>query len=96
MRMLLKVQMDVDAANRAIADGSLGELMERMMGEIQPEAAYFTALEGMRTALIFFDLKEPSQIPSIAEPFFQALEASIEFSPVMNRDDLRAGLERLA
>ncbi len=37
-----------------------------------PEAAYFLAEDGMRTALIFFDLQEPSQIPAVAEPAFLA------------------------
>jgi hypothetical protein len=64
------------------------------MGQIQPEAAYFTALDGKRTALIFFDLEDPSQIPSVAEPFFMGLEAAIEIVPAMTADDVRAGLER--
>jgi hypothetical protein len=96
MRMLLKVQMDVEAASRAIKDGSLNATMDRVMEQIQPEAAYFTAIDGKRTALIFFDLKEPSQIPSVAEPFFMALNASVEFAPAMTRDDVRAGLQEAA
>ena len=31
MRMLLKVQMDVEAGTRAIRDGSWRQVMERMM-----------------------------------------------------------------
>src|SRR4051794_4061086 len=96
MRMLLKVQMDVDAANRAIADGSWAKTMERVMPQLQPEAAYFTAQDGKRTAFIVFDLKEPSQIPSVAEPFFRGVNASIDLSPVMTLEDLRAGLEQAA
>jgi hypothetical protein len=96
MRTLLKVQMDVEAANRAIKDGSWARTMERVMQELQPEAAYFTALDGKRTGLIVFDLKEPSQIPSIAEPFFMAVNASIELAPVMTLEDVQSGLERAA
>lgn len=94
MRMLLKVQMDVEAGNRAIKDGSLTETLDRVMGQVQPEAAYFTALDGKRTALIFFDLEDPSQIPSVAEPFFMAVDAAIEIVPAMTADDVRAGLDR--
>jgi len=96
MRMLLKVQMDVEAANRAIRDGSWGQVMERVMQQIQPEAAYFTAMDGKRTGLIFFDLKEPSQIPSVAEPFFMAVNASIDLSPAMTAEDVQAGLQEAA
>jgi hypothetical protein len=70
--------------------------MERMMPMLQPEAAYFTAQDGKRTALIVFDLKEPSQIPSVAEPFFRSVKASIDLSPVMTIDDVRKGIEEAA
>jgi hypothetical protein len=96
MRMLLRIQMDVEAGNRAIRDGSWAQTMERVMPELQPEAAYFTAQDGKRTGLIIFDLKEPSQIPSVAEPFFMGVNASIDLSPVMTMDDVRTGLEEAA
>ncbi len=92
MRMLLKIQMDVEAGNRAIRDGSFGEILERVMGQIQPEAAYFTAIDGKRTGLIFFDLKEESQIPSVAEPFFMGVNAAIELTPAMTPEDVQKGL----
>jgi hypothetical protein len=46
--------------------------------------------------LIFFDLHEPSDIPAIAEPFFQTVGASIEFLPVMTPEDVQKGLEEAA
>jgi hypothetical protein len=93
MRTLLKFQMEVEAANRSIRDGSWAEAMDRVMQGLQPEAAYFTAMDGKRTGLIVFDLKEPSQIPVIAEPIFMAVNASIELSPVMTLEDVQAGLQ---
>ena len=95
MRMLLKAQMDTEAANRAIADGSMPEAMERIMDVLQPEAAYFAPLDGKRTALIVFDLKDPSQIPVVSEPLFTVMNATVEFIPVMTREDLAAGLEQI-
>ena len=96
MRMLLKMQMDVEAGNRAIKDGSFGQMLERVMGQIKPEAAYFTAIDGKRTGLIFFDMQEPSDIPAIAEPFFMTVGASVEFLPVMTPEDVQKGLEEAA
>jgi hypothetical protein len=93
VRMLLKMQMEVEAGNRAIKDGSFGEMLEGVMGQIEPEAAYFTAIDGKRTALIFFELQEPSQIPAIAEPFFMGVNAAIELLPVMTAEDVQKGLE---
>ena len=96
MRMLLQVQMDTEAANQAIRDGSWSQTMGRMMEELHPEAAYFTAFGGKRTGYIVFDLKEPSDIPSIAEPFFMGVKADIHMAPCMTVDDVAAGLEKAA
>jgi len=93
MRTLLKITMDVVAANKAIADGSLPKMMQSTMERLKPEASYFTAMDGCRTCLMVFDLKDPSEIPGIAEPFFMGLSAKVEMSPVMNADDLKKGLE---
>jgi hypothetical protein len=94
MRMLLRVQMDTESANRAIRDGSFAQTMERVMNELHPEAAYFTAQDGKRTGFIVFDLKEPSDIPSIAEPFFMGVNADIDMSPCMTPEDVQVGLEK--
>jgi hypothetical protein len=56
MRMLLRFQMEVEAGTKAIQDGSLGQTLERVMDQLKPEAAYFTAMDGMRTGLIFFEM----------------------------------------
>jgi hypothetical protein len=96
MRMMMKVKMDTEAASRAIEDGSLPKLLEETMGRLQPEAAYFGPEGGVRTAFIIFDLKDPSDIPSISEPLFRGAKATIEMLPVMNREDLQKGLQQLA
>jgi hypothetical protein len=46
----------------------------------------------MRTGLIFFDMTDSSDIPSAAEPFFMGLDAQISFEPVMNADEMAAGV----
>ena len=94
MRTLCRVTMDVEAGNKAIKNNTLPETMQSAMHTLKPEASYFFADHGKRTAYFFFDLKDPSQIPVIAEPFFLNLNAAVEFIPVMNADDLRSGLEQ--
>ncbi|MGH7797396.1 MAG: hypothetical protein ACREQ2_21270 [Candidatus Binatia bacterium] len=53
-----------------------------------PEAVYFTDKNGQRTAFIFFEMQDASQIPAIAVTWFLAFNASIEIHPVMIPDDL--------
>lgn len=96
MRTLLKVSLDVAAANKAAQDGTLGQIIGSVAEMIQPEASYFLTEKGKRTAYFFFDLKDPSQIPQIAEPFFIGLNAEVDFTPVMNQEELGRGLESLA
>jgi hypothetical protein len=88
MRFLLKVNIPVETGNAAAKAGKLGETIQSILGELKPEAAYFTAEKGQRTGLIFLELQDASQIPAIAEPWFLAFNASIEFSPVMIPADL--------
>ncbi len=95
MRMMMKVKMDTEAASRAIEEGSLPKLLEETMERLQPEAAYFGPEGGVRTAFIIFDLKDPSDIPSISEPLFRGAKANIEMLPVMDRADLQKGLQQL-
>jgi hypothetical protein len=95
MRVLLTAQMDTDKGNQAIKDKKLPEIMKAALGSLQPEAAYFGAKEGCRTAFIVFDLKDVSDIPKVAEPFFMELGAKIEFIPVMNFDDVQSGLGKV-
>jgi hypothetical protein len=89
MRCLLKVAIPVEAGNAAIGDGSLPTTIESILADIKPEAAYFAGDNGKRTGFIFFDLKDPSQIPAVAEPWFLAFDAHVELHPAMNLEDLK-------
>jgi hypothetical protein len=92
---MLKAQFDVTTSNQAVDDGRLPKTMQETLDRLKPEAAYFMPMGGKRTALIFFDLADPSQIPPAAEPFFRELGASVEIIPAMNADDLKAGLQQV-
>ena len=95
MRMFLKVQMEVEAANRAIKDGSLPKIVQSFTEAAKPEGVWFTALDGKRTMVAVFDLDSTAQIPPLAEPFFTGLNATFDLSPAMDATDLQAGLLKL-
>jgi hypothetical protein len=92
MRFLVKVNIPVEAGNRAAKAGKLGTTIESILADLKPEAVYFTDDNGQRTAFLFLEMQDASQIPAIAEPWFLAFNASLEIHPVMVPDDLtRAG-----
>lgn len=94
MRMMMKVAIPVQAGNKSIAEGALPKLMMSFIEQHSPEATYFVAEGGQRVALFFFDLKEPSDIPVVAERFFMDLDASIELTPAMSPEDMSAGADK--
>ena len=96
MRMMMKAQLDTEAASRAIQDGSMRSVLEETMGRLRPEAAYFGPEDGVRTAFVVFDMEDPSQLPSLTEPLFSKLKARISFFPVMDQNDLQKGLSQYA
>jgi hypothetical protein len=93
MRTMLKVQMAVEKGNQAVQNGTLAKVMDSVMHEFKPEAAYFYPESGKRTCLMVLDLKDPSQIPVLVERFFMELNAEVTLTPVMNAEDLKQGLE---
>jgi len=97
MRMLLRVSIPAETGNAAAKAGTLGSTVERILAELKPEAAYFFADDsGNRSGSIVFDMKDTSQIPGIAEPWFLAFNAKVSFRPVMNPQDLAAAAPGIA
>src|SRR3990172_2778721 len=97
MRFLMKVCIPTEPGNKAIRDGTLAKTIGRALDELKPEAAYFTEIDGQRTAFIIVDMQGPHQMPFFAEPWFLSFNASVEFHPAMTAEDLeKAGpdLER--
>lgn len=88
MRFLMKVNIPVEAGNAAAKAGKLGTTIQSILADLKPEAAYFTDESGDRTAFIFFEMQDASQIPAIAEPWFLAFSARVELHAVMVPADL--------
>ncbi|PWT87604.1 MAG: hypothetical protein C5B55_14515 [Blastocatellia bacterium] len=89
MRFLVKVNIPVESGNAAAKTGKLGTTIQSIVTDQKPEAVYFTDDNGQRTAFLFLDMQDASQIPAIAEPWLLAFNASIEIHPVMVPEDLQ-------
>ena len=96
MRFVMEVSLPLDKFNAAVRDGSVGEKMGRILADLKPEAAYFTAVDGKRGGYLIIDMKNTSEIPKYAEPWFLYFDATVKFLPAMTPEDLqKAGLDKL-
>ena len=89
MRFMMKVAWDIQAGNDLARSGKLASVVESILAELKPEAAYFTAENGKRGGILIVNLDDVSQLPAIAEPWFLAANASVEVFPVMLAEDLK-------
>jgi hypothetical protein len=96
MRFVMHISLPLEKFNQAVLDGSAGTKMAKILDDLKPEAAYFTAKDGKRGGVLIVDLAKASDIPRFAEPWFLYFDASVEFLPTMTPEDLaRAGLDKL-
>ena len=86
MRFLFKVSMPVEVGNAAAKTGFTA--IRDIIAQQKPEAIYFVAEGGKRTAIFVIQMDDLSQLPAIAEPWFLALNAGIEVTPAMTPEDL--------
>ncbi|MDR8363574.1 panthothenate synthetase [Pseudomonas sp. JL3] len=96
MKMLLMVEFPHEPFNALVRSGKIGEIMNRILETIKPEATYFTEQDGMRSGIFLIDIEDPSEIPGYAEPFFLNFQANCKLRVVMSAQNLQdAGLEEL-
>ena len=97
MRMMLTASLPNEPFNSLVRAGTAGTIIQEILAQLKPEAAYFSEDNGERTGYIFFDMKDSSELPTIAEPWFLAFNARLTVRPAMNGNDLAnasSGIER--
>jgi len=92
MRVMIKFALPVESGNTAIRTGKLNKVMQQIVEDLKPEAAYFFPEGGERAGFFVVEMQESSQIADIAERFFLGLNAKVELVPVMSATDLQKGL----
>jgi hypothetical protein len=92
MRIFMSVQIPTQSGNESIKSGALPQVMGKFIETFRPEAAYFITSDGDRCAHFYFEMKDVTQMPSVAEPFFIELGAKVTYCPAMNPDDLKKGI----
>jgi hypothetical protein len=97
--MMIKAVIPTEHANVHFGHGTFGETMQKILGELKPESAYFALENGCRTGYFVVNMNDPSELPAKCEPLFLAFNAKLEVTPCMVPEDLmKAGpdIERAA
>ena len=88
MRFMLTFRVPPEEGNAAMKEGSFMSAFQSVVEELQPEAAYFTPIEGARGGYLIINMDDASQIPAITEPLFLGMGATVQVHPVFTLDDV--------
>lgn len=88
MRMIMLVQFPIEPFNTLVRNGSIGAKMHQILDAIKPESAYFTERDGHRGAICVVNLDNVSDVARLAEPWFLAMNATVEYRVAMTPEDL--------
>jgi hypothetical protein len=89
MRFILSVRIPTEKANALIKEGRFPQTIQSIMEELQPEAAYFTDMDGARGGYFILNMDDASELPAKAEPLFFGMGAEIKVQLVMTPEDLQ-------
>ena len=96
MRMMLTASIPHEPFNSLVRNGTAGAIIQEILAQLKPEAAYFLEEHRTRCAVLIFDVADQSRIPFFAEPFFLKFNANCRFRIAMVAEDLaRADLNAL-
>jgi hypothetical protein len=96
MKMLLRITMPNEPFNSMIKKGTIGNILDKIMSDLKPEAAYFTLDDGERSVLLVVNINKPGDYVKYAEPFFLEFDASVKYEIAMSPEELKsAGIEAI-
>ena len=92
MKFLVRATMPVAAGNAFIKRADWQTKMDQIMGDLKPEAAYFTLDRGQRTLYLLVNVEHSHQLPAMAEPLWHTFQADVDFIPTMTQEDFGAAM----
>ena len=96
MHVLIHVKIPHEPFNTLVRNGTAGDKIKQILEDLRPETVYFTENNGQRGSIMAVDIKDSSEIPKYAEPWFLTFNAHVEFHVAMTPEELgKAGLDEL-
>ncbi len=95
MRFMISCRVPTERANALIREGRFPQTFQSILEDLQPEAAYFTDVDGARGAYFILNMDEASELPAKVEPLFHGMGAEVKVHLVMMPEDLQKGMPAL-
>lgn len=87
MRFLLRISLPTDNGNAMVRDPNFQQKLDKVMGEVKPDAAFFAAENGVRTIYLSVTFADTHELPRYVEPFWLSFGASVNVIPAMSQED---------
>ncbi len=96
MHVLIHVKIPHEPFNTLVRNGTAGDKLKQILEDLRPETVYFTENNGQRGSIMAVEIKDSSEIPKYAEPWFLTFNADVEFHVAMTPEELgKGGLDEL-
>jgi len=92
MRFMISARVPTEKVNELIKEGRFPQTFQSVMEELQPEAAYFTDVDGARGGYFIVNLDDASELASKTEPLFQGMGATIRVNLVSTPEDVQKAM----
>jgi hypothetical protein len=88
MLFMVKATIPNEAGNEMVRSGSaMKDLIDTIMGDVKPEAAYFSVADGQRTLFMVVNIDKGEDMVRLAEPLWLGLECDVDVYPCMSVGD---------
>ena len=91
MRIIVTYAIPIDKGNELVRSGEIGNVLQAIVEEHKPEAAYFYPNDaGERAGALVVEMQKGTDLPKIAEALFLGLNARVSMRPCFGLDDMES------
>jgi hypothetical protein len=92
MRFLISARVPTEQTNVLIKEGRFPQTFQSILEDLEPEAAYFTDVDGARGAYFIVNVDDPSELAAKTEPLLQGMGAEIQIHFVWTAEDVQKAM----
>lgn len=92
MNFIVRATIPNTAGNQLVKGPAMGDILGKVMGDVRPQATYFTIDKGQRTIYFIVDVAEGYQWPRVVEALWLGLQADVDVIPAMSQAEFEKAM----